>query len=149
VNRRRAITLLALLGALDATYLLLAKLGYVGPVVCTVGHGCDTVNASVYSEFFGVPVAGIGLAGYLALMAVALAGVQPRWVDERWPDLALSLLSGIAAAFSLYLTYAEIFILRAICQWCVLSQIIILAIFGLAITGALRGAALQVGETGK
>ncbi len=135
MNRRRAIAVLALLGALDSAYLLLAKLGYIGGLSCTISQGCDLVNTSRYSEFLGVPVAGIGLAGYLALFAVALVGVQPRWVANRRPDVWLSLLSGIALIFTLYLTYAELFILKAICQWCVVSQLVIVGIFVLAAFG--------------
>jgi len=135
VNRRRAITVLALLGALDAVYLLLGKLGAIGALECSFSHGCDMVNASSYSQFLGFPVAAIGLAGYLAIFVIALIGQQPPRVGERWPDKLVALLSGIAVVFTLYLTYAEIFILGAICQWCVVSQVIILVIFVLALLG--------------
>lgn len=142
MNRRRAIAILALVGALDAAYLLLAKLGYIGAIACTISNGCDLVNTSRYSEFMGLPVAGIGLAGYLAMFALALLGVQPRWITDRRPDLWLSLLSGVAVVFTLYLTYAELFILKAICQWCIVSQVIVLAIFVLALVGIARRQAL-------
>ncbi len=135
MNRRRAITVLALLGALDAAYLLLGKLGVIGVLECSISHGCDMVNASSYSQFLGLPVAGIGLVGYLAIFVIALIGQQPRWAGERWPDTLLTLLSGVAVAFALYLTYAEIVILGAICQWCVVSQVIILVVFVLALLG--------------
>jgi len=138
LNRRRTIAVLSLLGVLDATYLLLAKLGYVGNVGCSISHGCDRVNASSYSEFLGVPVAAIGLAGYVVLFAIAMAGVQPRWIGDRLPDRLLALLSGVAVAFTLYLTYAEVVILGAICQWCLVSQVVILAIFGLSVLGLRR-----------
>ena len=138
MNRRRTIAVLALLGVLDSGYLLLAKLGYIGGLSCSISHGCDTVNTSAYSDFFGIPVAGIGVAGYLVLMAIAIAGLQPRWLDRRAPDQALSLISGLAVAFTLYLTYAELFILNAVCQWCVISQVVIVAIFVLSLVG-LRG----------
>jgi len=138
VNRRRAVAVLALFGALDAAYLLLGKLGYVGSLECSISRGCDMVNASSYSQFLGVPVAGIGLAGYVALFLVAIVSLQPRWLSDKRPDLLLTLLSGIAVAFTVYLTYAEVVILGAICQWCVVSQIIILVIFILSATGVRR-----------
>ena len=138
MNRRRAVAVLALLGALDAAYLLLGKLGYVGSLECSISRGCDMVNASPYSQFLGVPVAGIGLAGYVALFLVAIVSLQPRWLSDKRPDLLLTLLSGIAVAFTVYLTYAEVVILGAICQWCVVSQIIILVIFILSATGVRR-----------
>lgn len=138
MRRRQAIAILALVGAIVATYLLLGKLGVVGEIACSVSHGCDTVNTSVYSELLGLPVSGIGLAGYLAILAVALAGASPRWEGDSRPDLLLSVLAGVAVVFTLYLTYAELFWIRAICQWCVLSQLIIIAIFVLALIGWLR-----------
>ncbi|NIR46680.1 MAG: vitamin K epoxide reductase family protein [Gemmatimonadetes bacterium] len=138
MNRRRAIAVLALLGILDSTYLLLAKLGYIGSLSCSISHGCDLVNTSRYSSFLGLPVAGIGLAGYLVLMVIALVGLQPRWLNDPRPDRLLAVLSGVAVAFTLYLTYAEIFWLRAICQWCVVSQVAIIAIFVLSLLGLRR-----------
>ena len=139
MKRRQIVAVLALLGALDATYLLLGKLGVIGGLACTISHGCDRVNASAYSEFLGLPVAGIGLLGYLAIFVIALIGQQPGQVSERWPDQLIAVLSAVAVVFSLYLTYAEIFILQAICQWCVVSQLIILVIFVLAVLGLRRG----------
>ena len=139
MNRRRAIAVVALIGALDSVYLLLAKLGAIGGLSCTVSHGCDVVNASAYSTFLGVPVAAIGLVGYVALMVIALAGLQPGWLGARWPDVAASLFSGVGLLFSLRLTYYELFELNAICQWCVVSQLAILVIFVLAVVGVVRG----------
>lgn len=135
MNRRRAIAVLALLGILDSVYLLLAKLGYIGSLVCNISHRCDFVNASRYSEFLGMPVAGIGLAGYVTLLVIAIAGIQPRWLNDPRPDKLMALLAGVAVLFTLYLTYAEIFWLHAICQWCVVSQIVIVVIFVLALVG--------------
>jgi uncharacterized membrane protein len=126
---------LALLGALDATYLLLGKLGITSGYFCTITQGCEVVNTSPYSEFLGIPVAAIGLLGYLAILIVALAAIQPRWLADRRPDVLLGLLSGVGVAFSLYLTYAELFILGAVCQWCVVSQLLIIAIFVLSLVG--------------
>lgn len=139
MNRRRAIAVLALLGALDATYLLLGKLGITSGYVCSVTGGCEIVNTSPYSELVGIPVAAIGLLGYLAILVVALAAIQPRWLADRRPDAVLAVLSGVAVAFSLYLTYVELFVLRAVCQWCIVSQLVIIAIFVLALVGFRKG----------
>lgn len=138
MNRRRAIAVLALLGALDATYLLLGKLGITSGYACSVTGGCEVVNTSPYSEFLGIPVAAIGLLGYLAILIVALAAMQPRWLADRRADLLVGLLSGVGVAFSLYLTYAELFILRALCQWCVVSQLLVITIFVLSLVGLHR-----------
>lgn len=135
MNRRRAIAVLALLGALDATYLLLGKLGITTGYVCSVTGGCEIVNTSPYSELAGIPVAAIGMLGYLAILIVALAAIQPRRLADRRPDLLLALLSGVGVAFSLYLTYVELFILRAVCQWCLVSLALIVATLVLALVG--------------
>ena len=146
MNRRRAIAVLALLGVLDSVYLLLAKLGYIGSLSCTVSHDCDLVNASRYSVFLGMPVSGIGVVGYVALFAIAIVGLQPRWLNDVRPDKLLALLSGVAVLFTLYLTYAEIFWLHAICQWCVISQIVIVAILVLAVVGIMKAGKAGVGS---
>ena len=143
MSRRQAIAVLALIGALDSTYLLLEKLGFIGALACGITHGCDTVNTSVFSTFLGMPVAGIGLLGYLAVLIIALVGVQPRWADEARPDVMLAVISGLGLLFSLYLTYAEVFIVRALCQWCLLSQVAILTIFVLASFGVASGRAAR------
>lgn len=139
MNRRRTIAVLALLGGLDSVYLLLAKTGLIGGLSCTISHGCDMVNSSSYSEFFGIPVAGIGFVGYVGLFMLAIVGIQPRWLEDSLPDRLVSLFAGVGVVFTLYLTYAEIFILGAICQWCVVSQLLILGIFVLSLIGVLKG----------
>ena len=139
MNRRRAIAILALLGVLDSVYLLLAKTGLIGGLSCTISHGCDMVNSSSYSEFFGIPVAGIGFVGYVGLFMLAIVGIQPRWLEDSLPDRLLSLFAGVGVVFTLYLTYAELFILGAICQWCVVSQLLVLGIFVLSLIGVVKG----------
>lgn len=149
MNRRRAIAVLALFGVLDSLYLLLGKLGYVGELSCSISHGCDMVNSSSYSVFLGMPVSGIGLAGYLAMFVVALVGTHPGWLNDPRPDRLLSLLAGFAVIFTVYLTYAELFVLRAICQWCVVSQMLVIAIFVLSLLGVLKGRKQRLRETGR
>jgi uncharacterized membrane protein len=59
---------------------------------------------------------------------LSLAALQPGLSARRWPTLALLLLSGAGAAFTIYLTYLELFVIHAICRWCVGSGVIIVAI---------------------
>lgn len=146
MNRRRAIAVLSLIGILDSAYLLLAKVGQIGSLSCTVSHGCDLVNSSSYSMFLGMPVSAIGLAGYVVLLALALVGAHPSRVGARWPDQAMAIVSGLGLLFSLRLTYYELFEIGAICQWCVVSQLAILLIFGLAVAGLVRVHEATVGE---
>jgi uncharacterized membrane protein len=130
---------LALLGLIVASYLSLWKIGVIGELACGVAGGCNTVQTSAYAEFLGVPVAFYGVGGYLALLGTSILGLQPRWASRREPTLALAVMSGIGVAFSAYLTYLEAAVINAWCRWCVVSAVIITAIFLVSLAG-LRSA---------
>lgn len=122
------IALLCLAGLFVSLYLWLYKIGVVGTMVCGTG-GCETVQASPESIFLGVEVALIGVLGYALLLGVAVAGTTPARADARGPALLLTLLSGGALLFTLRLKYLEFFVIGAVCQWCVVSAVIILLVF--------------------
>ena len=132
--RRQAIVLLALVGLLVATYLWLYKIGVLGELQCGTGS-CEAVQASRYAELFGIPVAFYGVAGYATLMALGLAGLQPRFAGDRRAVVLLATLATVGFAFSLYLTAIELFVLHEICRWCVVSAVIMTAIWVLSIMG--------------
>ncbi len=139
-----AVATLALVGALISLYLLLYKLGVVGSLICGAGGGCERVQASRYSDFLGLPVAGYGVAGYLVLLAIALYGLGPDRVARPGPTRLLALLSGVGVLFSAYLFSLELFVIHAICRWCTASAAIIAAICavsGLALLGERRAGA--------
>ena len=125
---RMAAALLALTGVLLAAYLYLYKMGVVGTMVCGSGS-CELVQTSQWSRFLGIEVSLIGLLGYIGILGVSLAGLQPAHQDRRWPVTWLIILSGGGFLFSAYLTYIEIFVIDAICRWCVVSAVIITLIF--------------------
>jgi len=125
---------LGLVGFLLSLYLWLWKLGALGPLACGDG-GCETVQLSPYAYLGGVPVALLGVVGYLAILVVALAGLQPRFAAARWPTDLLLALAAAGAAFSAYLTYLEAAVIHAWCRWCLASAAIIVATFGAAIAG--------------
>ena len=131
---RMAIALLALAGLLISAYLTMYKVGLLGEIQCTIG-GCEKVQTSRWATFLGLPVSAWGLGAYITLLVVALLGVQPRFVRERWVALALFGLSAVGVAFSAYLTYLEAFVIHAWCQWCVISAILITLIFLLSLPG--------------
>jgi uncharacterized membrane protein len=90
------------------------------------------VNNSVYAKIYGVPVSFLGLAGYLVLFALALAALQ-TWGSTHRRLLAVSCVLALGGfGFSAYLTYLELFVIQALCSWCVASAILItlLAIVG-------------------
>lgn len=141
MNRRHAVAVLALLGSLDATYLLMHKLGYIGSLVCTVGSdSCNVVNTSSYSAIFGIPVAGIGLLGYVVIFALAVVGSEPSRLADVRVDRPLAVLSGGGVAFSLYLTYVSFFHIGTACPWCLLSLTLIVGIFAISLWGVFEGA---------
>lgn len=120
------IALLALMGALVAAYLTLYKVGVIGELVCQVGS-CERVNSSRWAIFLGAPVAAWGLATYVTLLGLAFAALQglaPRAV--AW---ATVLLAGWAVLFSGWLTSLELFVIHAICIWCVTSATIMTVLF--------------------
>jgi len=132
MTRRMGAAALSLAGILVSAYLFLYQHGVIGTLVCGSG-GCETVQLSRYSAFLGVDVALIGLLGYAGLLGLSLLGLQPAW--ERRQDLGtvLAVLSGAGVVFTLYLTYLELFVIDAICRWCVASAVIITLIFVLSL----------------
>jgi uncharacterized membrane protein len=139
---RMALVALSLVGIFIAAYLTLHRFGYIGTLQCSVLGGCETVQASAYAYFpprtvvpWGISVALLGLIGYLVLFGIGLLGLQPRHMRSRGIAVLLAVLSGGAFAFSLWLTYVEAAILRAWCQWCVVSAILIGLIFLLSLAG--------------
>jgi uncharacterized membrane protein len=124
-----AVAVLALIGLFLSLYLLLYHMGFYGALVCGVGGSCEYVQASRYSYFLGQPVAGWGVAWYALMLTAALVGIQPSMAPRRWLGTAISLLAVGGFAFSLYLTSTEVFILHAICRWCVGSAMIVTLIF--------------------
>lgn len=132
MTRRMLVALLALIGLFVSLYLTLYKLGVIGTITCAVG-ACETVQTSRWATFLGLPVAAWGLAFYATMLALALA-----WLSERFeasPALALALLvAGLwGALFSAWLTYLELFVIRAICQWCVVSAVLATAMAGVIV----------------
>jgi uncharacterized membrane protein len=138
VIRRQAIVLLALVGMLVATYLGLYKIGLIGQLQCGTGS-CEYVQASPFAELFGVPVAFYGVAGYGVLLVVGLAALQPRFAGDRRVTRLLAALATAGFAFTLYLTAIELFVLHAVCRWCVVSAVIMTAIWVATVTDLRPG----------
>jgi uncharacterized membrane protein len=125
--RRLSLTVaaLAVLGAAIAGYLSWVHFAELKPYCVGGTGGCERVQASPYARLAGVPVAVIGLAGYLAVLA-----------SLALPDRSLTaFLALVGAGFSAYLTYLELAVIDAICQWCVASAVVMTA---LAVASVLR-----------
>jgi uncharacterized membrane protein len=111
---------LAVLGALISAYLTWTHFAGLTPVCSGSGEGCETVQSSRYASILGMPVALLGLIAYGGLIFSAVL----------WREAGLYLgflISLVGTLFSAYLTYLEIFVIGALCQWCLASAAIMVA----------------------
>jgi uncharacterized membrane protein len=133
VTLRRATAGLALLGIAIAGYLTWVHYAGLDPVCVGGGGGCERVQSSRWAELAGVPVAVLGLAGYVAILA-SLA------LPEDQGALAATFLALVGFGFSAWLTYVEIVKIDAICQWCVASAVVMTALALVSVARLLAGA---------
>lgn len=132
VDRSRiAAVVLTLVGLADSAYLAYIKLTNQLASCSNLGD-CEAVNSSRYAEIGGVPIALLGAAGYLLILgAVALDRPGARWGEVgRYAFFGLSLAGSL---YSLYLTYLEVFVLRAVCPFCAASAVVMIVLFVLSI----------------
>jgi uncharacterized membrane protein len=102
-------------------------------VACLSSGGCETVQSSTYAKLGGIPVPVLGLVGYIGILAslVLLRGDLGR--------LAGFGLALVGFLFSAYLTYRELFTIKAICQWCVGSAVCMTLLMIITTIRAVRG----------
>jgi uncharacterized membrane protein len=126
---------LAALGLVIAAYLTWVH--YEEDIlVCGVGD-CSLVQTSDYATIGSVPVAVLGIIGFASLLVLSLI----RHLRTTWSDVAsigILFIGFTSLLYFAYLTYVEIWVLEAICQWCVLSSIVMLTIFVLELARYLR-----------
>jgi uncharacterized membrane protein len=131
-NLRILMIALTLVGLGVASYLTYVHYSGI-KVACTAGESCTKVQTSQYSKLAGVPVALIGLIGYVAILASLLV---PEREETR---LATAAMTVVGFGFSAYLTGRELWSIHAICEWCVSSAIIMTILMCLSIWRFLRG----------
>lgn len=117
---RITLGMLAVGGLLISAYLAWVHFAGTEPVCVAGSEGCQTVQSSRYAAILGVPVPVVGLAGYAALLLAAIS----RGQAGAYLGLGAAL---VGTLFSAYLTYLEVFVIGAICQWCVASAAIMAA----------------------
>jgi len=125
-----AVLALALVGLGIAVYLTYVHYNH-DALICTTG-GCETVQQSEYSTIAGIPVAllGVGMFTAVGLLAISrLTGNKFVPLDIATIISWLMVFAGIM--YYAYLTYIELFVLEAICQWCVASSVVTLAILAI------------------
>ena len=137
-NLRVAAAVLALVGIGVATYIAIAESGGGAPKCLAGGSGCETVANSQYAHLAGINVAVIGIVGYAALLGTAILPGDPG----RFGGFLAAL---VGFGFSLYLTYLELFVIDAICQWCVASAVLMGLSLAVAATRAFVYAGRELG----
>jgi uncharacterized membrane protein len=115
-------TFASTLGAGIATYIAIADSGGGSPVCVGGSHGCETVADSSYSHLLGLNIAIFGVLGYLLLLAAAIS----RGDGARMGGFVIAL---VGFGYSVFLTYLELFVIEAVCQWCVFSAILMTTLF--------------------
>lgn len=127
----KLVFLLSILGIFVAAYLSYLHFFEVKSVCdFTENISCDVVNRSSFAKIFGVPVAVLGLLAYVLIGILSLTFVtkKPKGLYKALIPRDFVLFVGAGVMFSLYLTFIELFVLKAICPFCLLSQIIIITI---------------------
>ena len=133
-----SILLLATIGMLISGYLTYIHLQNLQPICGELGD-CEVVNSSVYSEVNGVPVALLGFLAYAALFILSLLNLRYQWHYRSLTSFTIFSLALVGVLYSAYLTYIELFVLHAICVWCVGSAVTISIILILSIVLLVKG----------
>ncbi len=118
----------ALAGAAIAGYLTWVHYDE-SALVCVAGGGCETVQRSAYSEIAGIPVALLGLVAYATVLGLLI------W-DAPNARLGAAMIAFVGLAFGIYLVVLQLFVIDAVCVWCVVNDVVIAPL--LAVTTALR-----------
>ncbi len=130
---RITMLVLTVLGVALASYLTYIHYAGIKPLCGTNGGGCEIVQTSKYSTLVGVPVALIGLLGYIAILGSLLVPESER---SRLATVAFTV---VGFGFSAYLTYRELFSIHHICEYCVSSAVIVTILMCLSVWRFLRG----------
>ncbi|MFN8387999.1 MAG: vitamin K epoxide reductase family protein [Anaerolineales bacterium] len=127
---------LTIIGLLVSIYMTIFKITS-NAKMCIGSKDCSVVNASIYSEVNGIPVAVIGVAGYLALLAVQWLERKPGFFQENG-SMVFFALSVTGFLFTLYLIYVEIVLIKAYCPFCITSQVTMTLIFILSVIRLIK-----------
>lgn len=128
--------ILVVIGLLVSIYMTIYKVTS-NDEMCLGSGDCSTVNASRYSEVYGIPVASVGIAGYFAILLVHWYERRDTFFETNGPMLIFGMaLTGFL--FTLYLIYVEFAILKALCPFCLASQTAMTLIFIISILRLVR-----------
>ncbi|MFN3308250.1 MAG: vitamin K epoxide reductase family protein [Anaerolineales bacterium] len=130
---RYAFPILSLIGLGVALYLAYVETQEVAAVCGPIGD-CNAVQQSPYAKLFGVlPVGVLGAVGYVAILFVWFWGrLRKDWLAQK-ANLAVFVMTLFGLIFSIYLTYLEPFVIKAVCAWCLTSAVIMALLYFLSI----------------
>lgn len=131
-----ALMVLSIVGIADSGYLLsthrrstLLPTGGGGSALCPA-NGCGAVTQGEYSEVAGVPLAALGLGGYMTLLGLSVLAAT---LGGQRAVRAVLMVSGIGVIVSAYLVYLQVAVIKSICFWCVVSAVTMVSIFILSV----------------
>ncbi|MBK9926346.1 MAG: vitamin K epoxide reductase family protein [Anaerolineales bacterium] len=127
---------LAILGLLVSIYMTIYKVT-LNSKMCIGSGGCETVNNSIYSSINGIPVAAVGILGYVVLLGILLFENKIDFLKSNG-SMAFFGISLIGFFFTLWLIYVEVALLDAYCPFCITSQITMTVIFILSVIRVIR-----------
>jgi len=107
-------------------------------LICTAGGGCETVQGSKYSVLAGIPLAILGLVAWVAALGLTI------WNSELARTLTAA-LAVVAVAFAAYLVILQLFVIDAICVWCMANDLVLVPL--LAVLALLRLRSVPDGRT--
>ncbi|NOT48287.1 MAG: vitamin K epoxide reductase family protein [Acidobacteria bacterium] len=128
-----AAAVVAVAGLVDSIYLTIHHLT-AEPVPCSIISGCETVLTSPYAEVAGVPLAAFGAAAYFIAFSLALLAVY----GNRTAWMLFGLLAVGMAGFTAWLLYLQAYVIKAFCQFCLLSAITSVILFLIAVASRFR-----------
>lgn len=137
MNIKKATVMIAVLGILDAIYLTIIKFTD-NKALCIEGIGdCWTVNNSSYSEWSGIPISIFGILAYSTIILILILQNRVKFLV----DFGSIFVFGIALTgflFSMYLTYLQFAVIKAVCPFCIISAITMTIVFILSLINLLN-----------
>ena len=128
----RGSIIITLIGLAVSIYMTIFKLTG-NETMCIGNGGCSIVNESPYAAIYGIPVAAFGVGGYLAILVVFILEKKAGAFFKQNATMVNFGLTLIGFLFTLYLIYLEIFVIKALCPFCLTSQIAMTILFVISV----------------
>lgn len=137
-----ALAAISAVGFADAAYLAIEH--YRGlPPACLVFTGCETAARSAWSEIGGVPVALAGAAYYFAVLLLSVLAIER---GSKKLLFAAALLTPLGFLASIFFVYLQIFVIGAICLYCIVSAVSSTLLFAISLPTLASRAASRTME---